>query len=146
MTTPSGTDIRFRVGDRAFNKQDGDASAQRMESARIRIDRETGLPCGVLRVAPLEESAHQVLAVPEARLQETIARGIARGIRFEFIRGRMIALSAEENSTLWRRTWLKVERPPTGSASWASVFTRVSRGSLAMTSFRTSGTGRESSA
>ena len=40
VRTPAGTDVSFRVGDRPFNKQDGDASAERMKTARIRIDRE----------------------------------------------------------------------------------------------------------
>jgi leucyl aminopeptidase (aminopeptidase T) len=52
VTTPSGTDIRFRVGDRPFNKQDGDASKAHARAGRIRIDRHTELPAGILRVAP----------------------------------------------------------------------------------------------
>jgi leucyl aminopeptidase (aminopeptidase T) len=68
--------MRFRVGDRPFNKQDGDASARRMESARIRIDREIELPAGVLRVAPLEETVQGVLVVPEARMRGEIAKNI----------------------------------------------------------------------
>ena len=40
VTTPGGTDIRFSVGDRPFNKQDGDASKARIAHARMRVDRE----------------------------------------------------------------------------------------------------------
>ncbi len=76
VRTPAGTDIRFEVGDRPFNKQDGDASARRMQSARIRIDREIELPCGVLRVAPLEDSVQGILVVPEARVQGKVAKNI----------------------------------------------------------------------
>ena len=67
VTTPAGTDLRFRVGDRPFNKQDGDASKAHARTARIRIDRHTELPAGILRVAPLEESVTGVLVVPSAR-------------------------------------------------------------------------------
>jgi len=93
VRTPAGTDIRFRVGDRPFNKQDGDASAQRMNSARIRIDREIELPCGVLRVAPIEESVEGTLVVPKARLQGKVATNI----RFEFKDGKITGVSADEN-------------------------------------------------
>ena len=63
VTTPEGTDISFEVRDRPFCSQTGDASAERMKSARIRIDRDVELPAGVLRVAPIEESASGVIFV-----------------------------------------------------------------------------------
>jgi len=93
VRTPAGTDIRFRVGDRPFNKQDGDASARRMESARIRIDREIELPAGVLRVAPLEETVQGILVVPEARMQGEIAENI----RLEIKDGKIISFTADEH-------------------------------------------------
>lgn len=93
VRTPAGTDVSFRVGDRPFNKQDGDASAERMKRARIRIDREIELPCGVLRVAPLEETVQGTLVVPEARLQGTVAKNI----RFVIEDGRTTSVSADEN-------------------------------------------------
>jgi len=83
VTTLSGTDIRFRVGDRPFNKQDGDASKERAATGRIRIDRHTELPAGILRVAPLEESVTGVIVLPAARF----ASGIARDVRLEFRNG-----------------------------------------------------------
>lgn len=67
VTSPSGTDIRFTVGDRPFNKQDGDASRARVAGARTRVDREIELPAGVLRVAPIETTANGTLAIPSAR-------------------------------------------------------------------------------
>ncbi len=93
VRTPAGTDIRFRVGDRPFNKQDGDASARRMESARIRIDREIELPSGVLRVAPLEETVQGVLVIPEARMQGEIAKNI----RLVISDGRVTSVTADEH-------------------------------------------------
>lgn len=67
VTTPAGTDVRFRIGDRPFNKQDGDASKARMATARTRVDREIELPAGVLRVAPLESTANGTIVIPSAR-------------------------------------------------------------------------------
>ncbi|HEU4531898.1 MAG TPA: hypothetical protein VFR59_11965 [Steroidobacteraceae bacterium] len=67
VTTPAGTDMRFRVGGRVFNRQAGDASKAHALAGRIRIDRHTELPAGALRVAPLETSANGIIVVPAAR-------------------------------------------------------------------------------
>ena len=83
VTTPSGTDIRFRVGDRPFNKQDGDASKAHARTGRIRIDRHTELPAGILRVAPLEETVTGVLVLPSARF----GNEQAVDVRLEFQKG-----------------------------------------------------------
>ncbi|MGQ0647374.1 MAG: hypothetical protein ACT4P7_07360 [Gemmatimonadaceae bacterium] len=64
VTTPEGTDLRFRIGDRPVTRQDGDASATRMETARNLIDRETELPAGAIRVAPIETSVEGTIAFP----------------------------------------------------------------------------------
>jgi beta-lactamase class A len=93
ITTPAGTDLRFRTGERPFNRQDGDASAERMRTARTRIDRDIELPAGVLRVAPLEESVHGVVVIPEARFGgET-----AKGVRLTFRGGVVVKVEAAEN-------------------------------------------------
>jgi hypothetical protein len=89
VTTPSGTDIRFRVGDRPVTKQDGDASAARARLARNLIDREIELPAGAVRVAPLEESVAGSIAFPPGiwsgerveGLVLTFARGQVTGVR-----------------------------------------------------------------
>lgn len=64
VTTPVGTDLRFRIGDRPVNRQDGDASAARAATGRILVDREIELPAGAIRVAPLEDSVHGTIAFP----------------------------------------------------------------------------------
>ena len=92
VTTPEGTDIRFTVGDRPFNKQDGDASKARTDKAKMRVDREIELPAGVIRVAPIETTATGVLVVPEARLLEDAK---ATGIRLEFVNGRITKATAK---------------------------------------------------
>lgn len=93
ITTPDGTDLTFKVGARPFNKQDGDASAERMKSAKIRVDREIELPIGVLRVAPLEDSVNGKLVIPYARLDGAIVTGIT----LTFTKGKVTAFSAAEN-------------------------------------------------
>jgi hypothetical protein len=64
VTTPEGTDLSFDVGDRPFCSQTGDASRERMQSAKTRIDRDIELPSGVLRVAPIETSANGHIYLP----------------------------------------------------------------------------------
>ena len=91
VTTADGTDLRFRVGDRPFNKQDGDASKARMAHARVRVDREIELPAGVLRVAPIESSANGVLVVPKARFGDAVVTGA----RLECVNGVVVKASAQ---------------------------------------------------
>ena len=93
VRTPAGTDISFRVGDRPFNKQNGDASGERMKSARVRIDREIELPAGVIRVAPLEDTVDGRIVVPRARF----GGKTARGIKLEFKAGRITRVEADED-------------------------------------------------
>jgi hypothetical protein len=91
VTSPAGTDLTFRVGDRPFNRQDGDASKARMASARVRVDREIELPAGVIRVAPIEESVSGVIVIPSARF----GGSSAEGIRLEFEKGKVVRASAK---------------------------------------------------
>jgi hypothetical protein len=83
VTSPAGTDVRFRVGDRPFNKQDGDASKARAAAGRIRIDRHVELPAGILRVAPIESSINGVIFLPSARF----GNERATDVRLEFKNG-----------------------------------------------------------
>jgi len=91
VTSPDGTDIRFEVGDRPFNKQDGDASKARMAHARVRVDREIELPAGVIRVAPLEASVNGVIVIPAARF----GAERATGIRLELASGKVTSATAK---------------------------------------------------
>ena len=92
VTTPGGTDLRFRIGDRPFNKQDGDASAARMQSAKVRVDREIELPAGVLRVAPVEASVQGTLVIPKARF----GTAIVTNARLTFADGKVTKATADE--------------------------------------------------
>jgi beta-lactamase class A len=93
VRTPAGTDISFRVGNRSFNKQDGNASARRARSARVRVDREIELPAGVLRVAPIEESVNGRLVIPSARFP----KGVVRNLKLDIHEGSITGVSAGEN-------------------------------------------------
>jgi beta-lactamase class A len=93
VRTPAGTDLRFRVGERPFNKQDGDASARRMRTAKVRVDREIELPCGALRVAPLETTVEGTLVVPLARFGEQQVRNL----RLTIAQGVVTKVEADEN-------------------------------------------------
>ncbi len=90
VTTPSGTDIRFRIGDRPVNRQDGDVSAARAERGRVLIDWHVEFPAGALRVAPLESSVQGVIAFPRSQWGgETV-----EDLVLTFEAGRIIAVTA----------------------------------------------------
>jgi Thermophilic metalloprotease (M29) len=92
VTTPAGTDIRFRVGDRPFNKQDGDGSRERVAKAQMRIDRHIELPAGVVRVAPLESSVAGKMIVESFPIGDVRARGVV----LTFDGGRVVNATARE--------------------------------------------------
>ena len=91
ILTPAGTDFMFRIGERPFNKQNGDASPERARAARVRVDREIELPAGALRVAPVEDSAAGQIVLPQARFGDTVARNVV----FQIDNGRITRVKAE---------------------------------------------------
>jgi leucyl aminopeptidase (aminopeptidase T) len=76
VTTPEGTDISFQAGDRPFCSQIGDATRERMQLARTRIDRDIELPAGVLRVAPIETTVNGTIFLPLWRPVSTEGRNL----------------------------------------------------------------------
>lgn len=76
VTTPAGTDVLFSIADRPVTKQDGNASAKRMEVARNLIDREVELPAGAIRVAPMEETVNGKIAFPDAQWNGEMVEGL----------------------------------------------------------------------
>ena len=90
VTSPRGTDLRFRIGNRPVNFQDGDASAVRANRGVIFVDRELELPCGAIRVAPLEESVEGTIAFPPSQWDGRPVEGLK--LRFE--RGRAVDITA----------------------------------------------------
>ncbi|HET8624385.1 MAG TPA: DinB family protein [Gemmatimonadales bacterium] len=91
VATPAGTDLRFRIGNRAICLQDGNASQAAVKSKPLRIDKEVELPAGVLRVAPLEESVNGTLAIPLLR----VGTDTARMVQLDFANGRVTDVRAE---------------------------------------------------
>lgn len=91
VTTPSGTDVRFRIGDRPVTRQDGDASAVRAARARNLIDREVELPAGAIRVAPVEASVQGTIVFPPSFWSGSQVRGL----RLTLVSGRVTEVSAE---------------------------------------------------
>ena len=65
ITTPSGTNIKFKIGNRPVNKQDGNASSKREPPLNL-IDREIELPSGAIRVAPIEDTVEGSIAFPNS--------------------------------------------------------------------------------
>jgi hypothetical protein len=90
ITSPSGTDLRFRAGDRPVNLQDGDASQARAARGVVLIDKEIELPAGAIRVAPIEESVEGVVAFPASQWD---GRPVD-GLKLRFSKGRVVEVIA----------------------------------------------------
>jgi leucyl aminopeptidase (aminopeptidase T) len=99
VTTPSGTDLTFQVGDRPVTKQDGDASAARARTARNLIDREIELPAGAIRVAPIEETVNGQIAFPPG----VWAGERVEGLVMRFSAGRVTGWTASTGSAAVER-------------------------------------------
>jgi hypothetical protein len=91
VTNSAGTDIRFRIGDRPVNFQDGNASASRAENGVILIDREIELPAGAIRVAPLEKSVNGTIAFPPSQWSGKAVDGLI----LTFEAGKVVTSSAD---------------------------------------------------
>ena len=90
ITSPAGTDLRFRSGSRPANLQDGDASAARTARGVVLIDHEVELPAGAVRVAPLEETVEGVIAFPPSQWDGRPVEGLS----LRFARGRVVEITA----------------------------------------------------
>jgi leucyl aminopeptidase (aminopeptidase T) len=90
ITSPSGTDLRFRAGDRPANLQNGDASQARAARGVVLIDHEIELPAGAVRVAPIEESVEGVIAFPPSQWDGRPVDGLT----LRFARGRIVEITA----------------------------------------------------
>jgi hypothetical protein len=91
VTTPAGTNLTFRIGDRPVTKQNGDASLANMQLARNLIDREVELPAGAIRVAPIEETVNGAIAFPDG----TWSGQKVEGLVITISKGKVTAISAK---------------------------------------------------
>ena len=90
VTTPLGTDLTFRVGNRPVNFGDGDASKIRTDQGVILIDREIELPAGAIRVAPVEETVNGTIAF---RPSQWDGRPVS-GLVLQIVQGRVVGFEA----------------------------------------------------
>jgi hypothetical protein len=96
VVTPDGTNLQFDTGDRPFCSQIGDASPERLRHARTRIDRDIELPAGVLRVAPVETSAHGTIFLD--RWKPIFTEG--RQLLLHFRNGYLERMEGENSATV----------------------------------------------
>ncbi|HYM24708.1 MAG TPA: aminopeptidase [Vicinamibacterales bacterium] len=90
ITSASGTDLRFRAGNRPINLQDGDASKARAAKGAVLIDHEIELPAGVVRVSPLEDTVEGIIAFPPSQWN---GRPV-EGLKLRFDKGRVVEVTA----------------------------------------------------
>ena len=90
ITSPGGTDLRFRTENRPVSVQDGDASAARAAAGVVLIDKEIELPAGAIRVAPIEASVEGVIVFPPSQWD---GRPV-EGLKLRFTRGRVVEVTA----------------------------------------------------
>jgi hypothetical protein len=110
VTTPAGTNLTFRIGERPVTKQDGDASLSRMQYARNLIDREVELPAGAIRVAPLEESVEGTIAFPDGMWNGQKAEGVVLTIK----KGKVVNIAARSGQEA-----VKAELDKAGDAGYS---------------------------
>src|SRR5437868_2875231 len=89
ITSTSGTDLRFRAGERPVNVQDGDASQARARKGVVLIDKEIELPAGAIRVAPIEETVEGMIAFPPSQWD---GRPV-EGLKLRFAKGRVVEVT-----------------------------------------------------
>ena len=89
ITTPLGTSIQFKIGNRLVTKQDGDASSKRGQLRNL-IDREIELPAGAIRVAPLEETVEGTIAFPNSMWNGQKVEGLV----LTFREGKVVTIKA----------------------------------------------------
>jgi aminopeptidase len=94
ITSPIGTDLRFRAGTHPVNLQDGDASAARAAQGSILIDHEIELPAGAIRVAPLEDTVEGVLAFPPSQWD---GRPV-EALKLRFAKGKVVEIAASSGT------------------------------------------------
>lgn len=92
ITSPSGTDLRFSVGNRPIFLDDGTLPPDKARSKRF-LDRNVGLPSGTLFFAPVETSATGKVVVPRAQCRLEAINDIS----FTFRNGRMEDFKAGQN-------------------------------------------------
>lgn len=94
VTTPAGTDLRFRIEDRPINRQDGNVSGARAAGAAVLVDREIEFPAGAIRVAPIEATVAGIVVFPRS----TWSGEPVEDLRLVFEDGLVVSLTARTNA------------------------------------------------
>lgn len=110
VTTPAGTNLTFKIGDRPVTKQDGDASLGRTQEAQNLIDREVELPAGAIRVAPLEETVEGAVAFPDGLWNGQPVQGLV----LTFKKGKVTDIAAKSGKDA-----VKAELDKAGDAAYS---------------------------
>ena len=110
ITTPAGTDLRFRTGAR-FHVNDGDASRAKAAAAASPRDREEEIPCGALRTIPLRDTVEGVIALKAGFGYPTMGNGLDvdrwldQGLRFHFEGGHIRRVETDGDQAALDRAW-----------------------------------------
>ncbi|HEX7122806.1 MAG TPA: aminopeptidase [Gemmatimonadaceae bacterium] len=121
VTTPAGTDLRFRIGNRPVTKQDGDASAARARQARNLIDREIEIPAGAIRVAPDESTVSGQIAFPPSQWGGERVEGLV----MTFLAGRVTRWEARTGRAGVERELAEAGEPAHWFREFALGFNRL---------------------
>lgn len=92
VTSPAGTDLKFRVGGRDIIQQNGDASAARMRRGAPFLVREVEIPGGVVRVAPVEDSVQGQVVYPYSAWNGHSVRNAT----IIYKKGKIVGMTADE--------------------------------------------------
>jgi len=110
ITTPAGTDLRFRTG-AGFHVNDGDASRAKAAAAASPRDREEEIPCGALRTIPLRDTVEGVIALKAGFGYPTMGNGLDvdrwldQGLRFHFEGGHIRRVETDGDQAALDRAW-----------------------------------------
>lgn len=103
ITTPDGTDLWFRTGNRPVQRNDGDASAARRAGAQVLTQRFASLPAGSFACTGIETSARGKI-----HTSFTYLRGNkVEDIESEFEQGKLVRLKAARNNELLQDVFAK---------------------------------------
>lgn len=97
VTSSSGTDLTFQVGNRTIFLEEGIISAEKAKSKSF-TERTTGLPGGTLTLAPLEDSATGKVVVPRAECRFEPMTDVS----FSFKRGKMEDFKANKGGNCFQ--------------------------------------------
>ena len=99
VTSPSGTDFTFSVGDRPIFVNDGIMTEEKAKS-QLAITRFVSLPSGSIYFAPIETSANGKVVIPSDRCQYKPLKGES----FEFKQGHLENFKAEQGAQCFADT------------------------------------------